>query len=200
MYIYRLCHALGKAGHEVDVVHCVDSYHLAHPAEPEVSFADHPRVTVHRLRSPFRWLSPLLTQQTGRAFLKRRAIRRIMASKAYDVIHACFSYADGPQVHMHAGWSAVQVPFTSGFEAWFDEALIKYDQGKLRVLVGPDAEQPEVPDFSGVDGYRNEIAYFLSCVETKSQPARCTPASSRDSMLLISAELASMDSGDVVVL
>jgi len=126
--------------------------------------------------------------------------RMSKAAKAYDVIHACFSYADGPQVHMHAGWSAAQVPFTSGFEAWFDEALIKYDQGKLRVLVGPDAEQPEVPDFSGVDGYRNEIAYFLSCVETKSQPARCTPASSRDSMLLISAELASMDSGDVVKL
>jgi len=122
------------------------------------------------------------------------------AGKAYDVIHACFSYADGPQVHMHAGWSAAQVPFTSGFEAWFDEALIKYDQGTLQVFVGRDAEQPEVPDFPGVDGYRNEIAYFLSCVETKSQPARCTPASSRDSMLLISAELASMDSGDVVKL
>ena len=122
------------------------------------------------------------------------------AGKAYDVIHSCFSYADGPQVHMHAGWSAAQFPFASGFEAWFDEALIRYDQGKLQVFVDLDAEQPTVPDLSGVDAYRSEIAYFLSCVETKSQPARCMPASTRDSMVLISAELASMESGDIVEL
>lgn len=121
-------------------------------------------------------------------------------AKAYDVVHACFSYDDGPQVHMHAGWSAGQVPFSAGFDAWFDEAMVMYHQGELRVFVGPDAEQPEVPDLSGGDGYRNEIAYFLSCVETGTQPIRCLPTSSRDSMLLIARELASMESGQVVEL
>ena len=38
MYLYRLCHALGEAGHHVDVVHCVDSYHLLHPAQPPIRF------------------------------------------------------------------------------------------------------------------------------------------------------------------
>ena len=38
MYLYRLCHALADAGHEVDVVHCIDSYHLQHPHEPEIAF------------------------------------------------------------------------------------------------------------------------------------------------------------------
>jgi len=50
MYVYRLAHALGDAGHRVDVIHCIDSYHLLHPAEPEIPFADHPNVTTHGLR------------------------------------------------------------------------------------------------------------------------------------------------------
>jgi len=51
MYIYRLAHALADAGHHVDVVHCVDAYHLLHPAEPEIAFREHPGVRRHALRS-----------------------------------------------------------------------------------------------------------------------------------------------------
>jgi glycosyltransferase involved in cell wall biosynthesis len=87
MYIYRLAHALGDAGHHVDVVHCIDSYHLQHPGEPEISFAVHPNVTTYGLQSAFGALSPLLTQQTGRPYLKRRQLRTIMDSKPYDVVH-----------------------------------------------------------------------------------------------------------------
>ena len=87
IYIYRLAHALGDAGHHVDVVHCVDAYHLLHPAEPEVRFDEHPNVTRHALRSGYGPLSPLLTHQTGRPYLKRRQLRAIMDSKPYDVIH-----------------------------------------------------------------------------------------------------------------
>ncbi len=87
MYIYRLAHALGDAGHHVDVIHCVDSYHLLHPAAPPIEFADHPNVTRHGLRSGYGWLSPLLTQQTGWPLLKQRYIRQVMESRRYDVIH-----------------------------------------------------------------------------------------------------------------
>lgn len=87
MYIYRLAHALGDQGHQVDVVHCIDAYHLQHPAEPEISFAEHPNVRRHGLRSGFGMLSPLLTQQTGRPYLKVRQIQEIMGDKPYDVIH-----------------------------------------------------------------------------------------------------------------
>lgn len=87
MYIYRLCHALGELGHHHDVVHCVDSYHALHPAQPEIAFAEHPNVTRHELRSPLKTLSPLLTQQTGRPLLKRRPLREVMNSKPYDVVH-----------------------------------------------------------------------------------------------------------------
>ncbi len=98
MYIHRLSHALGDAGHNVDVIHCVDSYHLLHPAEPSLKFATHPRVTTHALRSKAGWLSPLLTQQTGRAHLKRRSILEVMRSKPYDVIHYHNISLLGPEV------------------------------------------------------------------------------------------------------
>src|ERR1700678_466363 len=73
MQLYRLSHALAKAGHHVDVIHCVDSYHLLHPAEPTAKFAVHPNVVTHQLRSGFGSLSPLLTQQSGRPWLKRKS-------------------------------------------------------------------------------------------------------------------------------
>jgi glycosyltransferase involved in cell wall biosynthesis len=98
MYIYRLAHALGDEGHHVDVIHCIDSYHLLHPGEPEIAFQEHPNVTRHELRSPYRWVSPLLTQQTGYPLLKTRKIQEILHSRPYDVIHYHNISLLGPQI------------------------------------------------------------------------------------------------------
>lgn len=87
MYIYRLAHALGDLGHEVDVVHCVDSYHLLHPGEPEIEFDEHPEVRRHGLRSGWGGLSPLLTHQTGRPYLKKEEIVDLLRERPYDVVH-----------------------------------------------------------------------------------------------------------------
>ncbi|MFN2431811.1 MAG: glycosyltransferase family 4 protein [Gemmatimonadota bacterium] len=87
MYLYRLAHALGDAGHHVDVVHCRDAYHLLHPGAPPSAFTEHPNVRRHELRSGYGWLSPLLTQQTGRPHLKARRIRRLLDGGRHDVVH-----------------------------------------------------------------------------------------------------------------
>jgi len=87
MYIYRLAHALGDEGHHVDVIHCTEAYHLLHPAKPNIQFRGHPNVTVHSLHSGLRWLSPLLTHQTGGLHLKRSRVREILNNKLYDVVH-----------------------------------------------------------------------------------------------------------------
>ncbi len=98
MYIYRLSHALGDAGHHVDVVHDVDSYHLLHPADPTITFSGHPNVSVHGLRSGYGLLSPLLTQQTGYPYLKQGRIRDILNSRPYDVVHFHNISLLGPQI------------------------------------------------------------------------------------------------------
>lgn len=85
VYVYRLAHALADEGHSVDVVHCVDSYHLLHPGPPPLPADEHPRVTRHPLESGAGWLSPLLTQQTGYPLLKRRRLGAVLSSKPFDV-------------------------------------------------------------------------------------------------------------------
>jgi glycosyltransferase involved in cell wall biosynthesis len=50
-------------------------------------FPNHPNIAVHRLKSRARFLSPLLTQQTGAPVLKRKKIRQIMHATPFDVIH-----------------------------------------------------------------------------------------------------------------
>jgi glycosyltransferase involved in cell wall biosynthesis len=112
MYIYRLSHALGDAGHHVDVIHDVDSYHLLHPQEPEIAFADHPNVETYGLRSGYGGLSPLLTQQTGRPLLKARKIREILASRPYDVLHFHNVSLLGPRI------LAVESPHSSAVKVY----------------------------------------------------------------------------------
>jgi glycosyltransferase involved in cell wall biosynthesis len=87
IYVYRLAHALGDAGHHVDVIHCLDAYHLLHPSVPDTTPVAHPNVTTHGLRSGYGRLSPLLTQQTGQPYLKRRRILEVLNSRPYDVVH-----------------------------------------------------------------------------------------------------------------
>ena len=98
MFIYRLAHALGDAGHEVDIIHCIDSYHLQHPAEPPINFPGHPKVATHGLRSGFGWLSPLLTQQSGSPYLKQKQIHAVLSKKRFDVIHYHNISLLGPRV------------------------------------------------------------------------------------------------------
>ena len=87
LYLYRLVNALARRGHEVDVIHCADSYHLLHPSPPAKEFINHPSVTVHTLKSRWGVLSPLVTQQTGSTWPNTDRIRQILLSKKFDVIH-----------------------------------------------------------------------------------------------------------------
>jgi len=87
IFVYRLANELAKLGHEVDVIHCKDSYLLLQPSGPKGDFLNHSNVTVHGLKSRLGLLSPLLTQQTGYPFLKRKKIEALLKSKEFDVIH-----------------------------------------------------------------------------------------------------------------
>ena len=132
MQLYRLAHALGDCGHHVDVVHCVDSYHLLHPGPPPLKFADHPNVVRHELRSGFGRLSPLLTQQTGRPLLKRKTIAEVLESRPYDVIHFHNISLLGPEILavVPARGKAVKVYTTH--EHWLvcpTHVLWKFNQG-----------------------------------------------------------------------
>jgi glycosyltransferase involved in cell wall biosynthesis len=98
MYLYRLVNALARQGHEVDVVHCADSFRVLEPRMPTQEFPNHPNVTVHTLKSRWGILSPLLSQQTGGTWLKTNRIREVLLSKTFDVIHYHNISLFGPKV------------------------------------------------------------------------------------------------------
>jgi len=88
IFVRSLSRALAARGHQVDVIHCLDSYRALMPGHVESAAAREPDgVTVHGLRSPFGILSPLATQQCGRPVFKSAEINRILGSACFDVIH-----------------------------------------------------------------------------------------------------------------
>lgn len=97
IFVQRLAHALGDQGHHVDIVHCVDSYLLAGRRAGSQSPV-HPNVTVHPLRSPYGWLSPLLSHQTGRPYLKQGLLQAVLDGRNHDVVHFHNISLLGPEV------------------------------------------------------------------------------------------------------
>ncbi len=87
MYVYRLSNELARRGHHVTVVHCVDSFTTLTAAPPRGDFPHLTNVSVERLRSVLGPLSPVVTYLTGRPGLKAPQLRRIFASRSFDVVH-----------------------------------------------------------------------------------------------------------------
>ncbi|MGC9399974.1 MAG: Gfo/Idh/MocA family protein [Anaerolineae bacterium] len=125
-----------------------------------------------------------------------QAVGHKHGQRGYDVVHACYSYADGPQVHLHAGWSNAQIPFTMGFEAWFERAFLRFDLHQaptLQLFDDPDDVNMRPLDVEPENAYYNEIDYFLDCVAHGRLPQQCPPASARDSVALVHREIAAIE-------
>ena len=118
MYIYRLAHSLAAMGHEVDVVHNVDAYHLQHPAPPEIAFAEHPRVKRHELRSGWGTLGLLAIQQTGQPWPHDSTLRKLFAAKKYDVVHYHNISLLGPDVLRYEAGGKRAVKLYTTHEHW----------------------------------------------------------------------------------
>jgi glycosyltransferase involved in cell wall biosynthesis len=86
IFVHRLSNELAQRGHQVEVIHCLDSHRLLAKSKPSATDNNHYNVTVHRLKSRFGFLSPLATQQTGFPLFKASRIRDIL-NKGFDVIH-----------------------------------------------------------------------------------------------------------------
>ncbi len=98
IFVSRLANSLARLGHEVDVIHCLDSYKVLAKSEPTQPFANHPNVTVHSLRSRLGFLSPLVAQQVGWTWPKTDAILEVFYGKKFDVIHYHNTSLFGPRV------------------------------------------------------------------------------------------------------
>src|SRR6185369_2208253 len=97
-FVRLLANELAKRGHQIEVIHCADSYRMLSGKEPKADSEEHPNLTVHRLESPVGFLSPLATQQTGFPLFKSAQIRKIL-NRGFDVIHYHnISLVGGPKI------------------------------------------------------------------------------------------------------
>jgi glycosyltransferase involved in cell wall biosynthesis len=86
-FVDRLSRALARRGHEVHVAYCRDAFDLVRGDQTPRPYQAPPGVLIHPLASQLGPLSPLATHQTGRPWLKARALGRLIASIQPDVIH-----------------------------------------------------------------------------------------------------------------
>jgi len=86
-YVRALARALVAKGHEVEVVHCEDAYRVvSHGRVPDAAAEGEQGITIHRLKSRFGLLSPLVTQQTGYPGFKTAALKKIL-NRDFDVVN-----------------------------------------------------------------------------------------------------------------
>ena len=113
-YVRALSRALVAQGHDVEVMHCIDAYHLKYKDAMPDEGSDE-GVVVHRLKSRFGFLSPLITHLTGHPGIKSRAARAIF-SRPFDVVHFHnISLIGGPVI---ITWSRAPVNLYTLHEHW----------------------------------------------------------------------------------
>jgi glycosyltransferase involved in cell wall biosynthesis len=87
IFVERLARALLARGHQVTVVHCVDSWRLLREGRAPRPFEPPADLIVHGLKTGLGPLSPLITHQTGGPGPKWPMLERILAEGRFDVIH-----------------------------------------------------------------------------------------------------------------
>jgi len=85
--VRRLARALVRRGHEVTVVHDVDTWRVLSRKPDPAPETEPGGLTVHGLSSRLGALSALLTQQFGRPVVHGAAIARVLEQGRFDVIH-----------------------------------------------------------------------------------------------------------------
>src|SRR5262245_47361117 len=131
-YVRALSRALAALGHQVEVMHCVDAYRLKKWNELPDVIDD--GIFVHRLKSPFGFISPLIRQQTGHPGLKSRAERAVFA-RPFDVVHFHnISLVGGPAI---IRWSRAPVTIYTLHEHWLLCPTHIFWKNKSRPCDGP---------------------------------------------------------------
>jgi len=86
IHVYQLSNLLVQQGHEVEIIHCLDSYFVKRRTKRKGNYETHVNQKVHSIKSGLGPLSPAITYVTGYPVLVGKKIRGILA-KGFDVIH-----------------------------------------------------------------------------------------------------------------
>ena len=105
---------------------------------------------------------------------------------AHDYVCALWKYKSGPDVKIEGGTRFHhQYPFEAGFSANFEKASIKYSSSSPEnIIIATDAETVLVSAGDAMEGYPEELGYFVDCLDRKAKPEKCLPESALQSIRL----------------
>ena len=122
-------------------------------------------------------------------------------SGGYDAVDTEYLYDE--RIAVRSGANAM-LPAGFGFEARFmaafERGCLRYSTADPHGLMETTDQGSHHPQLAQKDGYQEEIAYFLRCIENDELPAMVTPESSAFSVRLAEAERRSVETGQVVEL
>ncbi len=128
------------------------------------------------------------------AYVSTSAVNAVEGS-GYDAVSTNYLYADGKVINAMDDWTINGDDF--GFEMIF---RVNFEKGcavlgREGLTLYPVGGKKVEPDLAPDDGYYREILYFLDCLKNGSAPARCTPASTMETIRIARAEVESADRG-----
>ncbi|MBI2557997.1 glycosyltransferase family 4 protein [Candidatus Woesearchaeota archaeon] len=108
IHVYSLANSLAGMGHQIDIIHCIDSYQFkSKNRQTKIGYKNHPNITVYSLKSRVGDLSPVMSYLTGYPFFKRK-LADILQKNTYDLVHfhgvsffgvKVFRYGSAPKIH-----------------------------------------------------------------------------------------------------
>jgi predicted dehydrogenase len=90
-----------------------------------------------------------------------------------DAMTATLIYPSGPEVRVQGGWFAPGTALSMSFQARADRAELELTPDGLYLSNQAGERKAIAP--TGGDAYETELAYFVECCRTNSQPERCMP-------------------------
>ena len=86
IHVYQLSNLLAQQGHQVEVIHCVDSFYMKQKEKRGGEYPHHKNVLVHSIKSGLGKLSPASNYLLGCPLFTAAKISRIL-DRGFDVIH-----------------------------------------------------------------------------------------------------------------
>ncbi len=124
----------------------------------------------------------LLVHDIDQALLLCGMPERVSAKKLGDGdgIMATLIYPSGPEVRVQGGWFQPGMPLKMTFQAVAERGQIDFLPEGLFLSDATGEKKKLEP--KGPDGYQAEVAYFIECCQTQTEPLRCPPRASADAV------------------